>query len=128
MQTSKAKESHTREEMTTRSKPKVNKRIGGPERGKTARKELEKIYADPKHPMHLAKDIEFVNKFDVTRHTIYKIREELDVPPRSKRVLTVLENMDTAAFTLNELVEKLNLKYQNLYKIMNDNKLPYRRE
>lgn len=108
--------------------PRINKRIGGPDRARAARQELEKIFNDPTHPLHLAKDIEFANQFDIARHTIYKIRDEMKIPPRSKRVLTVLKNMDTGKYTLKELSTKLGLKYQNLYKVVTDENLPYKKE
>lgn len=106
---------------------KTNKRIGGPERARLARQELEEIFGDPTHPLHVAKDIEFAKKYDVARHTIYKIRDEMKVPPRSKRVLNVLSNMDTSKYTLRELSSRLGLKYQNLYKVVTDENLPYKK-
>lgn len=106
----------------------VNKRIGGPDRARIARQELEKILNDPTHPLHMSKDIEFAKQFDVARHTIYKIREEMKAPPRSKRVLSVLKSMDTGRYTLRELASRLGLKYQNLYKVVSDFDLPYKKE
>lgn len=111
-----------------KTKPEVNKRIGGTDRAKIARDDLKKIFTDPKHPEHMGKDIFFARKYDVTRHTIYKIREDLNIPPRSKRVLAVLKATKTGNYTLHELSKILDLKYQNLYKTMTDNNLPYKRD
>ena len=107
---------------------KENKRIGGTDRAKIARLELEKIFQDISHPQYLAKDIEFAIQFDVTRHTIYKIREEAKIPPRSKRILTVLKSMDCSKYTLKELSDKLGLKYQNLYKVVTDNEIEFKKD
>lgn len=106
----------------------VNKRVGGPERARAARQELKKIFSDPSHSLHLAKDIELARRFDVTRHTLYKIRDEMKIPSRSKRVLRVLQDMDTCNYTLKELSDRLGLKYQNLYKVMTDAGLPSKKE
>lgn len=114
--------------MNKKKDTKVNKRIGGVDRARLARQDLIKIFNDPTHPLHLAKDIEFARQFDVIRHTVYKIREELNIPPRSKRVLAVLKSMDTGRYTLRELAAKLDLKYQNLYKVVTDFDLPYKKE
>lgn len=110
------------------SEQKVNKRIGGTDRAKIARDDLEVIFTDSTHPEHMEKDIYFARKYDVTRHTIYKIREDFKIPSRSKRVLAVLKSIDTGKYTLHELSKTLDLKYQNLYKTMVDNNLPYKKD
>lgn len=107
---------------------KTSKHIGGTDRARVARQELKIIFTDPSHPLHLAKDIELAKKFDIARHTIYKIRDELNVPGRLKRIVAVLNEMNTAAYTLKEISAKLDLKYQNIYKIMIDENLPYKKE
>lgn len=115
-----------KEEKTDTNETVVNKKIGGVKRACQAREELLKIYNDPGHPEHLEKDIYFARKYDVIRHTIYKIRHDNKIPPRSKRILGVLKSLNTKELTMNDLTEKLHLKYQNLYKIMKDNNLPFK--
>jgi hypothetical protein len=105
-----------------------NKRIGGLDRAKIAREEMKIIFSDPKNPLYFAKDIEYAKKFGVTRHTIYKARDTLCIPSRSKRILLVLNNTSTKDLTIRELSKKLNVKYQNLYKIIKDNGVPVKTE
>lgn len=109
-------------------KEKINKKIGGTTRAKFARDQLKNIFTDITDPLHLAKDIDLAKKYDVARHTIYKIRHDLKIPPRSKRVLNVLKNMDTGRYTLNEIAARWNLKYQNIYKLVLDNNIPYKKD
>jgi hypothetical protein len=107
---------------------KEDKRIGGLERAKFAREEMNIIFSDPKNPLYFSKDIEYAKKFDVTRHTIYKARDTLGIASRSKRILGVLNKMDTKSLTIRDISSKLNIKYQNLYKIISDNKIPIKME
>jgi len=100
-----------------------SKRFGGPERAAYARTHMKEIFAKEDHAMFFAKDIEFARLFDVSRHTIYKIRDELGIAPRSKRVLKRLKELDLRKYTIKDLAKKLNLKYQNLYKIILENEL-----
>lgn len=106
----------------------VNKKIGGLGRAKIAREELKIIFSDPSNPMYFSKDIEYAKKFDVTRHTIYKIREDLKVPSRSERILSALMKIKTSKTTLKQLSESLGIKYQNLYKIVTDNDVAIKKE
>jgi hypothetical protein len=99
-----------------------SKRIGGMERAEKAREALKLIFADESHPMYFSKDIEFARGFNVARHTIYKIRENLGVSPRSERLLKKLHALDLSQFTIKELSTLLNVKYQNLYKIILEHK------
>lgn len=107
---------------------KVNKKIGGLERAKIAREELKLIFCNPKDPTFFYKDIDYAKKFDVTRHTIYKIRNDLKIASRSDRILAEIKKLKTKDITLKELSAKLNVKYQNLYKIVTDNKVSIRKE
>lgn len=106
----------------SRSK-KVNKRIGGQDRALEARKELEKVFEDKKHPMYFAKDIEYARKFDVSRHTIYRIRDELKIVPRSERIIEHLKTLSLSKYTIRDLQKILNVKYQNLYKLLEESGL-----
>lgn len=105
-----------------------NKKIGGTKRAATAREELLNIFNDPGHPEHLKKDIYFARKYNVIRHTIYKIREDNKIPPRSERAVHALKGMDTENLTLTEISKYLNIKYQNLYKLVTDNNIPHKRK
>lgn len=96
------------------------RRIGGFDRAKIARAELKEIFEDPNHQFYYAKDIELAKKYDVTRHTIYKIREDLGVYPRSKRIINRLKEIDRSKFSLKELASYLGIKYQNLYKLITE--------
>lgn len=106
----------------------IEKMIGGTVRAKMAKEELDVIFKDPLNPLHLAKDIEFAQKYNVARHTVYKIRKDLKIPPRSKRLLAVLKAMDCSEKTIKDLSEELNVKYQNLYKVMSDNNIAYKKD
>jgi len=101
-----------------------NRRI----RANEARKELCSIFNDEAHPLYLAKDIELSKKFGISRHTLYKIRDEMDSPSRKNRIITLLKSMDTHDLTIGDLSKKLNLKYQNLYKILTEEKIPFKKE
>lgn len=107
---------------------KDNKRIGGLDRAKIAREEMKLIMSDIKNPMYFAKDLEFAKKFNVTRHTIYKAREILKIPSRSERILEALKKTDTKTLTIKDLAVALCIKYQNLYKIITDNRIPTKKD
>jgi hypothetical protein len=98
------------------------------ERSNAARKELVVILNDESHPLYLAKDIELARKFGLSRHTLYKIRDELDTPSRKNRIITMLKAMPTADYTIGELSKKISVKYQNLYKILLEEKIKFREE
>jgi predicted DNA-binding transcriptional regulator AlpA len=106
------------------SKKQVDKRVGGTKRAAVAREFIADVMKNEAHPMRYSKDIDFARKFDVSRHTIYKIRRDLSIPDRLERVLDRLKNVDTAKTTMRELCALLNVKYAGLYKIVNENKLP----
>lgn len=106
----------------------INKKIGGLERAKIALEELRLIFRDLSNPLYFSKDIDYAKKFDVTRHTIYSIRNKLGIPSRSKRILSVLKKMKTRDMCVKDISEKLHIKYQNLYKIITDNKVSVRKE
>ena len=102
---------------------KQNKKIGGAERAKKARQELIILLQDEKSQLYFAKDIELAKKYDISRHTMYKIREEYEIPSRLFRILNVLKSIDLSKYTIKDLSEKFNIKYQNLYRIIKDNNL-----
>jgi len=104
----------------------VDKRVGGVKRAKKAREYMRAVMADEGHQMRYAKDIDFARKFDVSRHTIYAIRDELKMPPRSQRVADRLKRMKTADRTLGEICQLLNVKYAGLYKVMTENGIPFK--
>lgn len=97
-------------------------------RAQTAREEISKIFADEKNELYFAKDIELSKKFNISRHTMYKIRDELNVPSRSKRILNALKKFDLNNISVNEMSRILNLKYQNLYKIVTENNISFKQE
>lgn len=99
---------------------KNSKRIGGFERAKVARAELKEVFERPEHELYFSKDIDLAKKYDVTRHTIYKIRHDLNVPSRSKRIINKVKEMNTNEISLKEMAITLGVKYQNLYKLIND--------
>lgn len=101
----------------------ISKKFGGQGRAQKAREAMSKIFSDPNHELFLEKDIELANRFNVSRLTIYNIREELKIPPRTDRILKKLKGIDTKQFTKKELADKLHMKYQNLYKIIQEYKI-----
>lgn len=101
----------------------TSKKFGGQDRADKARKMMSKIFSDQDHPLYLVKDIDLANKFDVSRLTIYNIREELGIKPRTERIIDKLKNIDTKKYTKKELATMLGLKYQNLYKILRESKI-----
>jgi hypothetical protein len=101
----------------------VSKKFGGQDRADKARTAMSKIFSDPNHPQYLEKDIDLAKAYDVSRLTIYNIREQLRIPPRTDRILSKLKSIDTKQFTKKELADLLGLKYQNLYKIIREYKI-----
>ncbi len=101
----------------------ISKKFGGQGRAQKAREAMSKIFSDPDHELFLQKDIELAKRFNVSRLTIYNIREELKIPPRTDRILKKLKGIDTKQFTKKELADKLHMKYQNLYKIIQEYKI-----
>jgi len=101
----------------------VDKRVGGTKRAEKAREYIQLVMGNTSHQMHYAKDIDFARKFDVSRHTIYKIRRDLSIPDRLDRIVSRLKAIDTTAHTMRELCELLNVRYAGLYKILADNKM-----
>jgi len=95
-----------------------SKKFGGQSRAERARKNMIKIFSDPTHKLYLEKDIDLARKYKVSRLTVYNIREQLCIPPRTDRILNRLKSIDTKKYTKKELAELLGLKYQNLYKII----------
>jgi len=104
----------------------IDKRVGGMKRAQKAREFMNTVMADEAHPMRYAKDIDFARKFDVSRHTIYSIRDEIKMLSRSDRLAAKLKATNTKDKTLGELCLLLNVKYAGLYKIMTENELPFR--
>ena len=104
----------------------TNKRLGGYERAELAREELKLVLLDDSHAQYFSKDLEYAKRYDVSRHTIYKIRDELKVGSRSERIVEKLKKIDTKDMTVNGLSQLLGIKYQNLYKIVIDFKIPIR--
>ena len=105
---------------------KIDKRVGGMKRAAKAREYIRSVLDSETHPMRYAKDIDFARKFDVSRHTIYSIRDELGMESRSDRLAKRLTSMKTDDKTLGELCAILNVKYAGLYKIMTENELPFK--
>lgn len=103
---------------------KVSKKIGSQERAERARVVLTEIFSNINHPSYLEKDIDLAKKLEISRLTLYTIREELRVPPRTDRILHRLRSMNTKEYTKKELAALLGLKYQNLYKILNQYTIP----
>lgn len=98
----------------------ISKKFGGQDRANKARVAMSKIFSDTEHPLYLEKDIDLAKKFDVSRLTIYNIREQLKVLSRTDRIVSKLRSINTELFTKKELADKLRLKYQNLYKIIRE--------
>jgi predicted transcriptional regulator len=101
----------------------IDRRYGGTHRAHTAREEMSKIFSDTNHPLYCIKEIELSRMFSVTRLTIYRILDELKVPPRTDRILKKLKTIDTKEYTRKELSEYTGVKYMNLYKILRAHKV-----
>jgi Zn-dependent peptidase ImmA (M78 family) len=84
---------------------------------------MKLILTDENNPLYFSKDIEFARRYGVTRHTIYSIREELGILSRSERLFKKLKQIDLKQYTLKELSQMLGVKYQNLYKVILENKM-----
>jgi DNA-binding XRE family transcriptional regulator len=106
----------------------ISKKFGGQERADKARKDMEKIFSDPAHSLYLEKDIDLAKKYNVSRLTIYNIREQLKIPPRTNRILGRLKSVNSKQYTKKELSELLGLKYQNLYKIIREYKIKFKED
>jgi hypothetical protein len=100
-----------------------SKKFGGQDRAEKARKEMSEIFSNPDHDLFLEKDIDLAYRFDVSRLTIYSIREELKIKPRTERILAKLKKIETKRYTKKELASMLGLKYQNLYKILKESNI-----
>jgi len=108
--------------------PEFNKKIGATVRAKRARESMQEIFSVANHPLYFAKDIDFARKYDVSRHTIYRIREDLNILSRSTRILNRLNKMELTEFTIKDLEKILHVKYQNLYKIILENGLQIKQD
>jgi len=108
--------------------PEFNNKLGGSTRAKRARESIQEVFSVANHPLYFAKDIDFARKYDVSRHTIYKIRKELGIKPRAIRILSRLKKMELTEFTLKDLEKTLHIKYQNLYKIILENGLKVKQD
>lgn len=98
----------------------VSKKFGGQSRASRARRSMSRIFKNENHPLYLEKDIDLARKYDVSRLTIYNIREQLGIPPRTERILARLSKIKTQHYTKKELADLLHMKYQNLYKILRE--------
>jgi len=92
-------------------------------RAKKAREEMQVILSDENNPLYYSKDIEFARRYDISRLTVYHIRDDLGAPSRYQRILKKLKSLDLSLYTINDLTKMLNVKYQNVYKIVLENKL-----
>lgn len=102
---------------------KTNKKIGGLKRAQKAREDIVVMLQDDSSSLYYYKDIELARKYNVSRHTIYKIRHDYDIPSRSVRIAEALKKIDANRYTIKELSKKLGIKYQNLYRIVKDLKI-----
>lgn len=107
---------------------KISKKFGGQSRANKAREIMSEIFSNPEHPMYLEKDIDLAKKFEVSRLTIYNIREQLSIPPRINRILLRLKDIDTENYTKKEIADMLGMKYQNLYKILREYKIKVKQD
>jgi hypothetical protein len=101
----------------------VSKKFGGQYRANKARRALSKIFMDPEHPLYFEKDTSLARRYRVSRLTIYNIRDQLGVPARNDRILNKLKSINTKKYTKKELAVILNIKYQNLYKIIRESNI-----
>lgn len=97
------------------------------EKTKAILESLTLALKDPTNPEYFSKDIELAKKYSISRHSVYKIRDTLQVGPRKARLNEVLKSIDTQSMTLKEISERLNIKYQNLYKLVEEFKVPYKK-
>jgi Zn-dependent peptidase ImmA (M78 family) len=101
----------------------VSKKFGGQDRANKARTALSEIFLNPEHPLYFEKDIDLAHRYDVSRLTIYNIRNQLGMPARTDRILNKLKSLNTKKYTQKELADLLNIKYQNLYKIIRESNI-----
>lgn len=101
----------------------MNNKIGGIHRAQAAREELLDIFMKTESKDYLLKDTDYALRFNITRHTIAAIREQFRIPARTERILTRLKALNTEDMVIADLCELLGVKYQNLYKIITDNKI-----
>jgi len=101
----------------------VSKRVGGKKRATAAKEELIKIFSDESHPNHFLKDTELAKIYDLSRHTIRIMRNNLNFKCRNDRILDKLKSINTKEYTIKELCALFNVKYQNLYKIITENRI-----
>ena len=90
------------------------------------KEELSKIFLDIDHPLFLEKDINLAKKFNVVRLTIYNIRKKLKIPPRNDRIAIKVKSLHPEKYTIKEMSDTLNIKYQNLYKVLSENGIKYK--
>ena len=103
----------------------MNKKIGGTARAKVARTELSEILNNPSHPDYTKKDIYFAKRYDVSRHTIYKIRDDLKCVSRPNRLINFIKKNSSDTMTIQDIATKTGIRYQLVYKAVKDNKIPY---
>lgn len=91
-----------------------NKRI----RGILARIYIQRVLLNPQDPMYAASDCEFARKLNISRLTVVNIRKEFKLKNRKKRIVDLLNQIDTSTITIKDLSGKLCLKYQNTYQVI----------
>jgi len=84
---------------------------------------MQVILSDENNPLYYSKDIEFARRYDISRLTVYHIRDDLGAPSRYQRILKKLKSLDLSLYTINDLTKMLGVKYQNVYKIILENNL-----
>ena len=104
----------------------LNKKYGAFARTQEARTKIKEIFSNTRNRYYFLKDAELSKVLDISRHTVKKIRGEQNIPTRALRILEILANIDTEKFTITELSLMLNLRYQNLYKVIKMNHLPFK--
>jgi hypothetical protein len=87
-------------------------------RGELARRYIQRIFNNPEDPMYTASDVTLAKQFNITRLTVINIRTEMGLKGRNARVVELLANIDTSKFTIKEISARINVKYQNVYKII----------
>ena len=127
--TSKKKVAPEKKKIVRKKKSAISKYTIGKQRAIKAREELQLILTDEDNPLFLSKDTDLAKRYGVSRLTVRNIRANvLDIPSRADRIVTKLKHMETKNFTINELSEILNVKYQNLYKIIIEAKIPVKND
>lgn len=87
---------------------------------------LEEIFTDPNHPEFFFKDIDFARKYNVSRHTIEKIRCLSNIPNRKLRIAIFLKKIKEEKFTIRDLSSSFSVKYDSMYKLIEEFKIPHR--